>query len=117
MLRMMLVSESFPQVAAGELQKGKGSGLGLSIAKSIIQLHGGTIGYQPLTDRQGSEFWFEVPLLLRNGAEGGPKPRRASIDEHMAPIVSQAQPTTTQAGTPEDGLNSESQSKSRKKKT
>lgn len=38
----------------------KGSGLGLHIAKSIIEHHQGVIGFK--TGPEGTTFWFELPL-------------------------------------------------------
>jgi len=37
--------QAYQQVAAGKTQKGNGTGLGLSISKSIVELHGGQIGF------------------------------------------------------------------------
>ena len=42
----------------------EGTGLGLSLSKSLIEAMGGQIGFEPL--EQGSQFWFS---LLRPGAE------------------------------------------------
>lgn len=39
----------------------EGSGLGLSIAKGIIEAHGGTIGCTSKPGK-GSTFWFEIPV-------------------------------------------------------
>ncbi|MBC7086772.1 MAG: HAMP domain-containing histidine kinase [Methanomethylovorans sp.] len=38
----------------------KGSGLGLSIAKRIIELHGGSIGVYNNPNGRGSVFWFTI---------------------------------------------------------
>jgi len=40
----------------------KSSGLGLSIARQLVELHGGDIGVKSKVG-QGSLFWFTVPLV------------------------------------------------------
>jgi signal transduction histidine kinase len=39
----------------------EGSGLGLYIAKSFIELHGGKIGFKS-KEGVGTTFWFELPI-------------------------------------------------------
>ncbi len=59
------IFERFRQVDISDATKKGGTGLGLAICKSIVELHGGSIGVRN-NDRdglvQGSVFWFRIPL-------------------------------------------------------
>jgi hypothetical protein len=61
-----LLFQPFMQIRPGELQKGRGSGLGLSICKTIVTLHGGVIGCHSKQrvgkDKEsgGSDFFFTI---------------------------------------------------------
>lgn len=58
---MQNLFQPFFQVRPGDLQKGRGSGLGLCICKRIIHLMGGSIGVRSLLGA-GSTFFVSVPL-------------------------------------------------------
>ena len=50
--------QDFEQVAGGQRQ---GTGLGLSLSRRLVALHGGQIGVRSQPD-QGSTFWFTLPV-------------------------------------------------------
>jgi NtrC-family two-component system sensor histidine kinase KinB len=50
-----------------------GSGLGLYIAKSVVQAHGGEIGLESEPGR-GATFWFSIPVAPVLTAEASPSP-------------------------------------------
>jgi PAS domain S-box-containing protein len=54
--------QQFAQADGSDARDKNGSGLGLYIAKGIIDAHGGRIGHSPGPDG-GATFWLELPLL------------------------------------------------------
>jgi osomolarity two-component system sensor histidine kinase TcsA len=52
----------FTQLDTPYQKRRPGTGLGLSIAKSLAELLGGSIGYKPNPEQQGSIFWFSFKL-------------------------------------------------------
>ena len=55
------IFQRFSQADTSDSGRKGGSGLGLSISKSIIELHGGRIGYES-GDNGGARFYFELPV-------------------------------------------------------
>ena len=54
---------NYMQIRPGQLQEGQGSGLGLSLCKQIVTLHGGTI-WVDSEEGRGSTFSFCIPFAL-----------------------------------------------------
>jgi two-component system sensor histidine kinase KdpD len=67
------VFDSFYTVGRERADVGRGFGLGLSLCRSIVTAHGGTIGVgarQP----HGSAFWFRLPACeLPGGGDDEPR--------------------------------------------
>jgi signal transduction histidine kinase/DNA-binding response OmpR family regulator/ligand-binding sensor domain-containing protein len=55
------VFERLYQVDRGDRRRHGGTGLGLSLAKEVVELHGGRIGVEPRSEG-GSAFWFTLPV-------------------------------------------------------
>ena len=62
--------KNFVQIRPGQLQQGQGSGLGLSLCKQIVTLHGGTI-WVDSEEGQGSTFCFCIPFAVYTGGSSG----------------------------------------------
>ncbi len=60
------IFEGFFQVRPDKLQQGQGSGLGLSLCKQIVALHGGTIGVDSV---EGKGSTFHLTIVFRNARE------------------------------------------------
>ena len=66
------IFEKFEQVSLASPQGVSSTGLGLTIAKEIVELHGGRI-WVDSNEGEGSRFSFAIPKQSRNGA--GVEPR------------------------------------------
>ena len=53
-----------------------GLGIGLTLARSIVVLHGGSIEARSAGPGQGSEFIVRLPLLPAGGADRGRRAER-----------------------------------------
>ena len=55
------VFAKFTQADSSDTRKAGGTGLGLNISKTIVDKHGGTIGFDT-KDGVGTTFYFELPI-------------------------------------------------------
>ena len=84
------IFEPFYRGERSEISPVRGGGLGLTIAKRLVALHGGAIGVRSRPGR-GSTFWFTLPLP--GGGAGDDRPR-APLDRDGAPAADGAYPAT-----------------------
>jgi signal transduction histidine kinase len=72
------IFEEFRQVGRDDARKQEGTGLGLTLAKKFVELHGGRIWVQSQVG-QGSTFTFTLPVQPEgrsSGDQGGSEPPR-----------------------------------------
>ncbi len=62
------IFQPFSQAGTGDTDVRSGAGLGLSIARAIIEQHAGVIGYEPGRET-GARFYFELPELHNSALE------------------------------------------------
>jgi PAS domain S-box-containing protein len=80
------VFERFRQAEAGTTRKTGGLGLGLSIVRHIVEMHGGTVDASSPGEGQGSTFTVRLPLMIVH-----PSPANAARQHprtaHVAPLT------------------------------
>lgn len=85
-LQLLLHGDSFTQVGQGQLQGSAGTGLGLTIVKHILQLHGPGCSLQIASAGHGHGTTFTLHLLLpaHTAAADGQARRAADADAGAA---------------------------------
>ena len=58
-----LIFKPFEQVEKSTSRQFQGTGLGLSLSRRLVELHGGRIWAESLGDQLGSAFTFTIPIL------------------------------------------------------
>jgi len=59
--KLEMIFERFRQVDSGLTKEGEGSGIGLSLVKSLIEMHGGSISVKSVLNK-GTQFIMELPI-------------------------------------------------------
>ena len=80
------VFERFRQEDSSTTRRHGGLGLGLSIVKSLVELHGGSVKAASPGEGQGSTFAVTLPIVSVHAEEAGAESRmRAALDLHALP--------------------------------
>ncbi|MEG1254995.1 MASE3 domain-containing protein [Clostridium sp.] len=79
-----LIFEKFKQVDKSFTRNREGSGIGLSLVKSLVEIHKGTITLKSKED-VGSEFIIELPILetTKHGVENNDKISHSNIIQNI----------------------------------
>ena len=81
-----LVFERFRQANAGPTRKTGGLGLGLSIVRHIVEMHGGTVQAESAGEGQGATFRVHLPLMIVQ-PEGLRETREHPRSEKLVPLA------------------------------
>jgi signal transduction histidine kinase/ActR/RegA family two-component response regulator len=81
------VFEPFQQAMDGSMRRHGGLGLGLSIVRHIVELHGGEIVVESQGAGRGSRFTIRLPLLGTSDAVGAPRLRHPWAADGIGDIL------------------------------
>jgi CheY-like chemotaxis protein len=71
----------------GTMRRHGGLGLGLSIVRHIVELHGGEIEAESAGKDLGSTFTIKLPMLGTGDGNGQPRPRHPSASDDITNVL------------------------------
>jgi signal transduction histidine kinase len=80
-----IIFERFVQGDKTITRKQQGSGIGLSLVKSLVKLHKGDISLKSKLG-EGSEFIIELPVTLVEGSDKEAKLKRMSYEDNIEKV-------------------------------
>ena len=80
------VFDRFRQGDAGPTRKAGGLGLGLSIVRHIVELHGGSVSADSAGLGQGSTFTVRLPMMIVKAAPASAPKREHPLAERQIPL-------------------------------
>jgi PAS domain S-box-containing protein len=83
--KLASIFEMFTQLDTAPDRSGTGLGIGLTLAKRLVELHGGTIEARSPGPAKGSEFVIRLPALLEQGKEEA-APAAAPVGRAWTPL-------------------------------
>lgn len=83
--KQMDIFERFVQVHESDVRRRQGSGIGLSLVKSLVKLHNGEISVNSKLG-EGSEFIVELPVTLVEGEVKEEEQKRLCHEEYIEKI-------------------------------
>jgi PAS domain S-box-containing protein len=84
--------DRFAQQEGGTMRRHGGMGIGLSIVKQLVELHGGTIAVRSEGDGCGSTFTISIPVQTTISTEA--LERRAKVPLGASPVMPDSKPET-----------------------
>ncbi|HUQ03422.1 MAG TPA: ATP-binding protein [Kofleriaceae bacterium] len=77
------VFDPFVQGRRGRDRSLGGLGIGLALVRTLVEMHGGTVGARSDGPGRGSELWFRLPLLEMERAAPTPPEGERTLREHL----------------------------------
>ena len=81
------VFDRFRQAESSTTRAHGGLGLGLSIVRHLVELHGGTVGVESTGEGQGSTFFVRLPIRLGVEVDTPDRRRGQSQEPEMSPNI------------------------------
>jgi PAS domain S-box-containing protein len=81
------IFDMFMQVDRSLVRSQSGLGIGLTLVKRLVEMHGGSVEARSDGEGKGSEFVVRLPVLPPATAEAGPEPAAAAEASHTRRIL------------------------------